>query len=403
MSKEKLKIAIIAPYPSPGEKHIHDSGVASYTKNLVENLKRVNPLLELHIISDYKNNKIKLYMDDHNIIVHRVYRREPRYIFKVIKAVYRIKPDIIHIQHEYFLYGGLLTTILFPLLIALLRLTFHTVIVTMHGVVPLKLLDDQEFKRENGIRGLTPVLKLGLLLVTKFIVLLSNKIIVHEPYLKEYLVKDYKEKPEKIIIIPHGVENNHNALPKEEAKKKLGLSERVVLMFFGYLTGYKGIEDLLDMYREIAKRIPNTALIIAGGVHPRLAREEFYREWIRSIIRKAAKIQYELHNKGRIIFTGYIPEKEIALYFSASDIIVLPYKVRIAASGPEALALAFEKCYVINSNKINNKNNYFIKHIINTLLNYEMCAKHSINLKTRRLWKNIAKLHLKTYKNAIKK
>lgn len=391
---------MVSPYPPPGTKHVYGSGVASYTKNLVVALRNIKPNIEIHIIADRREDLPRLYVDN-NIIIHRVYTRNPLYVFQIFKELNRIKPNIVHIQHEYFLYGGVIAAAFFPLLVVLSKLVSKKVIVTIHGVVPLKLLDDDEFRRENGIHGPVSILKIGLLLITKLITIFSTKIIVHELFLKEYLARDYKVEPSKIVVIPHGVEDP-KSLPKDEAKKKLGLEGKTVLLYFGYLTGYKGIKELLSAYKDIAKNIPNTVLIVAGGPHPRLAREKWYIDWLLGITKRALDIQQVIGNNGKIIFTGYVPEEKIPLYFSAADIIVLPYKGRIAASGPEALAIAFEKCYIlfpILDDKINNIIYSYIKKLI--LINVAMkeCISNTLRLKRKRLWINISEEYYNLYES----
>lgn len=396
MTKDSLRITIVSPYPPPNTKHVYGSGVAAYTKNLAEALRSVDPKIEIHVIADRKEGLPRLYMDN-GVIVHRVYDKRPIYVLQIFKELCKIKPNAVHIQHEYFLYGGLVTAVLFPLLVILSKLVSRKVVVTIHGVIPLKLLEDQEFKKENGIQGPSLILKLGLILVTKLMVLPSDKVIVHEQFLKKYLVEDYKENPRKIIVIPHGVEDLES-LPKDEAKKRLGLEGKTALLYFGYLTGYKGIEELLEAYKEIAKKIPNTVLIIAGGPHPRLVKERWYREWISSLVKKALNIQQEVGDNGKIIFVGYVPEDKIPLYFSAADIVVLPYKARIAASGPEALAIAFERPVIVIEGMTIVKSH--VKTLINKIIN-SITSRHTIKtrlnevkiLKSRRIWGNIAKCH----------
>ena len=395
MPRDRLRIVVIAPYPPPRVRHVYGSGVASYTKNLVEALKNTNPEIEVHIVTEHREGLPELYIDN-NVVVHRVYNQGSLYVIQIFKELCRVKPDITHIQHEYFLYGGLLTAMLFPLLVALSRLTSNKVIATIHGVIPLKLLDDAEFRRENGIHGPALVLKLGLLLITKLILLFADKVIVHEPFLKEYLIRYYKEKQQKIVIIPHGVEEA-KPLPKEDAKKKLGLNGKTVLLYFGYLAGYKGLKELLDAYKEVARKIPNTVLIVAGGPHPRLIKEKWYRNWLRNLTKKAIDIQREIGSNGRIVFAGYIAEDNIPLYFSATDIVVLPYKAKIAASGREALALAFERCYIMRPVNSREDTYTLVSSIVNAMLHTEACQRRSAKLKRYRLWNNIAKLHIEDY------
>ena len=292
---------------------------------------------------------------------------------------------------------------LFPLLLILLKLINKKVIVTLHGVIPLNLLDDHNFKKENGIRGFSWALKLGLLLITKLIVILSNIVVVHEHFLKEYLVKYYKTNPIKIKVIPHGVDESET-ISQIEAKQKLGLKGKTVLLYFGYLTGYKGLDILLESYKHVSKKMPNSVLIIAGGLHPRLVHERWYRFWISKIISKINEIQ-SVTRKRTVYVTGYVPEDQIPLYFSAADIVVLPYKHRISASGPESLAISFGKPYFISGPEDSqiepgNLARFLIEILTN---NKKIKSKNKIEeLKNMRKWNRIARLYLWIYKGVLK-
>jgi len=392
----EFRIAIVSPYPPPKEKHVYGSGVISYTKNLVNALKDVVlPNIKIFVVADKHKGIPHVYRED-RVYVIRCFSKNVLYIFQIFKQLCRIKPNIVHIQHEYFLYGGLLSATLFPLLVLFSRLVAEKVVITLHhGVFPLSNIDNRDFRKENGLKGPALLLKLGLLTITKMIALFAHKVIVHELFMKKYLVTDYKISTHKIKIIPHGVEDVKQ-LPKEESKRKLGLEGKTVLLYFGYLTGYKGLKELLDAYRDVAKKIPNTVLVIAGGPHPRLIREKWYRDWIRDLVKEALAIQWEIKDRGKIVFTGYVPEDEIPLYFSVADIVVLPYKARIAASGPEALAIAFERCYVIES--VGHKNTYTLSSsITSALLSIEACRNRSADLKILRAWSNVARQHLRIY------
>ena len=74
--------------------------------------------MEVHVVSDRRDDLPRLYMDN-NIIVHRIYDRRPIYVLQVFRELCEIKPKVTHIQHEYFLYGGLITAVLFPLTCAI--------------------------------------------------------------------------------------------------------------------------------------------------------------------------------------------------------------------------------------------------------------------------------------------
>jgi len=396
-----LKLAIVSPYPPPKLKHAYISGVASYTKNLAESLKIISQSLEVFVVSNKMANLPEKYVD-RGIMVYRTFKTGPFFILRVFKALKKIRPNIIHIQHEYFLYGGLLSAISFPLLPLLSRLISQRVVVTIHGVIPLKLLNDKEFKEENGIEGPSWLLSIGLRLVTKLIALTSHIIIVHESFLKKYLSEDYNIKQEKVIVIPHGIEEVR-MIPQEEAKRRLGLRNRIVILYFGYLTGYKGIEILIEAYKHISKRLSKTVLIIAGGKHPRLKHQKWYRQWLKEIVQQAKCIERHLEGQGRILFTGFLSEREISIYYSAADLVVLPYKTRISASGPEALAIAYERPLLITSPYRPYNSRTLADLIMEAIMKEDDYLNRIKKHKRERIWFNIAKKHIKVYTNKCAK
>ena len=53
-------------------------------------------------------------------------------------------------------------------------------------------------------------------------------------------------------------------------------------------------------------------------------------------------------SNGAVIFTDFLPEEKIDLYFSASDLIVLPHRVLISASGPFSFVISHEKSFILS-------------------------------------------------------
>jgi glycosyltransferase involved in cell wall biosynthesis len=46
--------------------------------------------------------------------------------------------------------------------------------------------------------------------------------------------------------------------------------------------------------------------------------------------------------------TGFVKEEDIPLYFSASDVVVLPYRTLMSASGPLSIAFSFNKPFLVS-------------------------------------------------------
>lgn len=121
------------------------------------------------------------------------------------------------------------------------------------------------------------------------------------------------------------------AIPKAEALQRLSLpADKKYLLFFGFIRKYKGLDLLLEaMADEQLKDREDIHLIIAG---------EYYgdRELYEGLIAKHA-LQERVH-----LFTDFIPNGEVPLYFSAADVVVLPYR-SATNSGITQVAYYFEK------------------------------------------------------------
>jgi glycosyltransferase involved in cell wall biosynthesis len=113
----------------------------------------------------------------------------------------------------------------------------------------------------------------------------------------------------------------------EEAKRELRLKGNV-LLFFGFVREYKGLKVLLRAMPQVMDRI-DTHLLVIG---------EFWDDKSPYL-----KLIEELGIAQAVtIVDRYIPNEELGLYFSAADVVVLPY-VDATQSGVTQLAYGFEK------------------------------------------------------------
>ena len=133
----------------------------------------------------------------------------------------------------------------------------------------------------------------------------------------------------KYKVIPHPIYSNFgNAVSKDEARKKLKLSDEKLILFFGFIRDYKGLDVLLEAMAELKNKI-DIKLIIAG---------EFYTDK-----EKYIKLIDKLKIKENIyLFTDFIPTSEVKYFFSACDVVVLPYK-DATQSGIVQIAMNFKK------------------------------------------------------------
>jgi glycosyltransferase involved in cell wall biosynthesis len=144
--------------------------------------------------------------------------------------------------------------------------------------------------------------------------------------------------PEKIRIVPHGNFNHYvpdKLLTKVEARKYFELnSNEKVLLFFGFIKEYKGLDILLEAAAIASKTVGNLTLIIAGAMQSE------------KLAGRYNKIISELPKEVRVIYhSEFIPREKVAVYFLASDVLILPYRI-ISHSGVLHLAYSFGRAII---------------------------------------------------------
>ena len=134
---------------------------------------------------------------------------------------------------------------------------------------------------------------------------------VHKKYLLHPLYTSFGEK-----------------LNKTDARKALELpTDKQLVLFFGLIRNYKGLDMLLDAMNEL-KSNASIVLVIAG---------EFYEDkqpYLDLIKKYGIENQVILHGK-------FIANEDVKLYFSAADLVALPYR-SATQSGVTQVSFHFE-------------------------------------------------------------
>lgn len=394
-----MKIAHVTLYPPEGTKHISGSGVASYTKNLVTQLGSDTD--EQVVICD-REAESEEYSED-GITIRRTFTRSPKFIFQIHKALKQENPDVVHIQQELALYGGVLTAYLLQWLVFAWR---KKAVVTLHGVVDPAAVD-ATFVHENNSRLPVWLVRLAFRIIYTPLMKWPRTVIVHEHHFKEIMVKSYGVKPEKIAIVPHGVET-FDTIDPADARRQLGLKPNAnIVLFMGYATGYKGLDLLIEGFAEFAATNQNAFLIIGAGKHPKLHDDPLYLKEYARLQEKAAqyipKAQYQ--------WQGFISEGEVTTYYSAADVSLYPYTTVMSSSGPMSFAIGQEKPFLVSTAFENVFNDYpqlLFKRTATDLaerLDYFFAhqtqfAVISHELKTERTWQHVAARTLQLYKDS---
>lgn len=167
----------------------------------------------------------------------------------------------------------------------------------------------------------------------KFLYNCVDHIFVHSDLMKDELKKEFEIIESKITAIPFGLNstNQDSELDEFKARELLNLkSSEIVLLFFGYIATYKGLDILIDAFRTVVQKKYEIKLIVAGDI--KSSKEHWHQ-----IEKRISEYGLEQFVIKRI---EHIPDSEVEIYFKAADALVLPYKF-IYQSGPLFLAYNF--------------------------------------------------------------
>ena len=176
--------------------------------------------------------------------------------------------------------------------------------------------------------------RLGDALLTKYFFSSIHRFVTMSEKVNEDL-KTFTQKPSINIVHPI-YDNFGDIVSKLEARKYLGLPvHEKIILFFGFIRKYKGLDLLLEAMNDSRIKEANIKLLIAG---------EFYdnKEEYESIIEKN-NLTHSLYLR-----TEFIDNSEVKYYLGACDFVIQPYK-NATQSGVTPLAYHFEKPMLVTN------------------------------------------------------
>jgi len=367
-----MRIGFISTYPPI------ECGIATYTKYLSDALRMHHN--EIYVVSHEGGSGTNVFpafdYEDEDLAE------------RAFSMMMRFTPDIIHIQHEFGLYGKHFGVSVIPL-IAKFHIAEIPVITTLHTVYP-------DIPKEHAI-------------IMQSILYNSKYVIVHEEYQKDALKNTFCEHlTQNILVVPHGardIESPQNA--KETLKLPPG---KKVILLIGYFRPTKNFELIVDLLPDIVQEIPDAILVIAGKV--RSTEHIDYRNHLFHKINKSPV-------RDRIyLMRGQLPQETFDTILSAADVVALPYKT-VSQSGILAHCFAHGKPVIVNGNDsmnfimekikaglICNSPQDFVANISQVLSDNALAANLSKNareyVRNTISWDIIAKRHIEIYSDILK-
>ena len=163
-------------------------------------------------------------------------------------------------------------------------------------------------------------------------------------FIDSFIVLSKKVENELLNIVPgakykyspHPVYNIFkNTLSKEQAKAELNIATKKVLLFFGLIRKYKGLDILINAMEKINTELDDYTLLIVGECYENKAK---YTDLIKNAgITDNVQCHY-----------SFVPDNEVGKYFSASDVVVLPYKTA-SQSGIVQIAYHFDTPVIVSN------------------------------------------------------
>ena len=227
--------------------------------------------------------------------------------------------DLVHVQHEPFLFGTGAAALPVFRLPHLIRRRGLACVMTLHAVPFPSLLRNLN-RATTGIRTFSILYLRALRWIRNDV----DRFVVHELEQAESLKEFARISEDSIAVIPHGV---------EVAERSLSLpSERpFTIGTFGFLTPYKDPDFVLNEFHKLRCTLPAARLRFSLSPHPRRRDRRSERRY-RDIMRRAESIE-------GVEALRHIPEANLHAFLAACDVVVLPYRYAVASSGVAARAI----------------------------------------------------------------
>jgi D-inositol-3-phosphate glycosyltransferase len=154
----------------------------------------------------------------------------------------------------------------------------------------------------------------------RFLYYIADHVLVHTTKMKRELIEEFGAAEEKVTVLPYGINDvvPESTLTRSQAKQHLGFRpDEKILLFFGRIAPYKGVEDLISALAGLVGEDNQFRLIIAGPVKNKDC--ESYWQQLEKMIKESHLSDY-IRKEVR-----FIPDKDIGVFFKASDVLVLPF------------------------------------------------------------------------------
>ena len=130
---------------------------------------------------------------------------------------------------------------------------------------------------------------------------------------KDDLIRHYGSSPERISVIPCGVNLDlFQPVNREMAKQQLGFADDKIILYVGRIEPLKGIDRLLWAMSYLQNGHGLRVVIIGGDGHSRTE------------VARLQKLSRSLHIEDSVTFSGMVKHEKLPCFYSAATVCVIP-------------------------------------------------------------------------------
>jgi glycosyltransferase involved in cell wall biosynthesis len=227
---------------------------------------------------------------------------------------------VLHVQHEFNLYGGLFQSALLTVALISMRRKGTRILTTVHGVVDPDEVTSA-FLQRNSLPRSARVVRAGFRVAYRALAASSDILIVHHDHFREVLIEAYGVAEKQLLTIKPGA---NLAGPEERREVRRGQ-----VLTLGFLTGYKLPEVVVEVAES--ETLPGTRFRFCVGKNPRIDDRGYAARY--------AELERRVRALGaRAEWSGYIPDAELDAAFANAEVLVLPYTECVSTSAVAAAA-----------------------------------------------------------------
>ncbi|TJZ63132.1 glycosyltransferase [Sphingobacterium olei] len=283
-----MKIAYISTYAP------RQCGIATFAHDILSaiSFNDQDKKIDQHVFALTDEGEIYDYPDD---VVFSIAQHTLADYIKAAEYINQHQYDVCVLEHEYGIFGGKSG----DFILSLIDNLDIPLVVNLHTVLKRPSVDERSILNRIAQR--------------------ASKLVVMSQFAIELLTQVYKIKETKILLIPHGVPQF--SVEHQDAKQKLNLSDRKVIMTFGFIGRSKGIDVAIKALPALVAKFPEVLYLVVGKTHPTTLKRtgEEYRHYLEELVE-------ELNLQNNVRFVNlFVDIADLSLYLSACDIYITPY------------------------------------------------------------------------------